>query len=88
MKRTFVIGTHGCRSITIPALVYFINTFDSIVYSFIKNVPNIQDCWHVPAPSTVLTIKGVYVINYSLYGQIIDHVCKSYLGVIWCAEFL
>ena len=36
-----------------------------VIYSFIKNVPNIQECWH--APPRALTIKGVYEVSYSWY---------------------
>ena len=52
-----------------------------------QKVPNIQDWWHAPAgPRTELTIKGVYVINYSWYGQIIDPVCKYFDQPIFWKE--
>ena len=56
----------------------FLKVASVIDYSFIKKISNVQDCWHAPAPPTGLNIKGVYVINYSWYGQIIDPVYIEY----------
>ena len=51
----------------------FLKVGSVVVYSFIKNVPNIQDYKNVgppqrPAPLRALTIKGVYEVDYSWYG--------------------
>ena len=46
----------------------FLKVGSVVVYSFIKYVPNIQECWSAPAHRRALTIKGVYEVNYSRYG--------------------
>ena len=64
------------RCLTIPAIVYYVHKHPALlVYNFIKNFPNIQDFWRTLAPPTELIIKGVYVINYSWYGQTPAPVC-------------
>ena len=59
----------------------FLNVGSVIVYSFVRNVPKIQECWLAPVSLRGLTIKGVYEVSYSCYGQIIERVCifKLYL---------
>ena len=49
-----------------------------LVYSFVKNVPNIHECWLAPVSLRGLTIKGVYEVSYNRYGQIIERVCKTW----------
>ena len=62
----------------------FLKIGSVIIYSFIKN----KDRWQFPAPATklVINIKGVYVINYSWYGQIIDPLNKSLMN--FCSGLL
>ena len=55
------------------------NVGSVIVYSFVRNVPKIQECWLAPVSLRGLTIKGVYEVSYSCYGQIIERVC-TYLS--------
>ena len=45
----------------------FLKVGSVIVYSFIKNVPNIQEFWPAPAPPKALTIEGVYEVSYNSY---------------------
>ena len=50
--------------------------FDCKLYfSFIKKSPKYKIV-DMAAPPTELNIKGIYVIKYSFYGQIIDPLCK------------
>ena len=53
----------------------FLKVGSVVVYSFIKNVPNIQEFWPAPTPPRDLIIKGVYEVSYSWYEQIIVTVC-------------
>ena len=43
---------------------------------FYKKFPILQAGWPAPAPLTPLTIKAVYVVSYSWYGQTSAPVCK------------
>ena len=54
----------------------FFKVGSMIVYSFVRNIPNLQVCRLTLVSLTALTIKGVYVINNSWYGQILAPVCK------------
>ena len=42
---------------------------------FLKKVPNFEIVWPTPATPRALTIKSVYEVSYSWYGQIIGSVC-------------
>ena len=53
----------------------FLKVDSVIVYSFVRNVPKIQECWLAPISLRGLTTKGVYEVSYNRYGQIIERVC-------------
>ena len=53
----------------------FFKVGSMIVYSFVRNIPNLQVCRLTLVSLTALTIKGVYVINNSWYGYTFDPVC-------------
>ena len=55
----------------------FFKVGSMIVYSFVRNIPNLQVCRLTLVSLTALTIKGVYVINNSWYGYTFDRVCIS-----------
>ena len=46
------------------------------LYSFVETNLKIQDYWHTPL-ALLQIIKGIYVMNYSWYEQIIDPMCKA-----------
>ena len=48
-----------------------------IANSFVKNVPNIHECWLAPVSLRGLTTKGVNEVSYNRYGQIIERVCNN-----------
>ena len=58
-----------------PFVRNFLYVTSVIVYSFVRNVPNIQECWLAPVSLRGLTIKGVYEVSYNRCGQIIERVC-------------
>ena len=51
---------------------------------FVKNVLNFEIVWPAPATPRALTVKGVYEVSYSWYGQIIGCVC---IWIIECPLF-
>ena len=55
----------------------FLKVGSVIAYSFVKNFPKIQECWLASVSLRGLTVKGVYEVSHSRYGQIIVRVCMS-----------
>ena len=54
----------------------FLKVGSVIVYSFVRNIPKIQECWLVPVSLRGQTTNGVYEVSYNRYGQIIERVCN------------
>ena len=81
-----IVFTHGNNNLPIPAIAYFINTLDSQgsvtgrpagagQYSCMLGTFFIKLLTITEPTFRVLTIKGVYEVNYSWYGQLIVAVC-------------
>ena len=54
-------------------------------YIFCKKGPNFEIVWPAPATPRALTVKGVYEVSYSWYGQInggVYSTLPSYLNII------
>ena len=47
---------------------------------FVKKAPNFEIVWPAPATPRALTLKGVYEVSYSCYGQINGTVCTYFIN--------
>ena len=48
---------------------------------FVKKAPNFEIVWPTPGTPRALTVKGVYEVSYSCYGQINGTVCNCPRGL-------
>ena len=60
----------------------FLKIGSVIVYSFVRNYPNLQVYRLTHVHSTALTIKAVYEVSNSWYGLTFDSVCISYKNFV------
>ena len=59
-------------------MIFFFQKLAELGTYFVKKVPNFEIVWPAPATPRVLTVKGVYEVSYSWYGQIFGSVCTKH----------